>query len=120
MIVGIGTDIIEVCRIKRACEGKSFLMRYFTYKEIEFLKDNYIRIASNFAGKESVAKAFGTGVRGFELSEIEILRDEQGKPFVNLYGKAKEMAEKLGINNIHISISNLEEYATAFVVAETV
>lgn len=120
MIVGIGTDIIEVCRIKKACEGKSFLMRYFTYEEQSFLGDNYVSIASNFAGKESVAKAFGTGVRGFELNEIEILRDDLGKPFINLYGKAKETAEKLGINKIHISISNIKEYATAFVVAEII
>lgn len=118
MIVGIGTDIIEVCRIEKACRSESFLMRYFTLKEREFLKKNYQSIASNFAGKESVAKAFGTGVRGFELDEIEIMRDESGKPFINLYGNALKLAEKLGVKSAHISISNIKEYALAYVVLE--
>ncbi len=118
MIVGIGTDIIEVYRIEKACSSESFLMRYFTLKEREILKKNYQSIASNFAGKESIAKAFGTGVRGFELNQIEILRDGLGKPYVKLYEEAKLLSEKLGVKNIHISLSNIKEYAIAYVVLE--
>lgn len=118
MILGIGTDIIEVCRIEKACSSESFLMRYFTLNERKFMKRNYQSIASNFAGKESIAKAFGTGVRGFELDQIEILRDEMGKPFVNLYDDALLISKKMGVKNIHISLSNIKEYAIAYVVLE--
>ena len=120
MIIGIGTDITEVYRIEKACGTQAFLMRYFTDKEREILKMKYQSIASNFAVKESVAKACGTGFRGFEPKDIEVLRDELGKPFVNLYGKAKEIADTLEINRIHVSISNVKEYAIAYVVAEKI
>lgn len=118
MIVGIGTDIIEVKRVKTACERGAFLTRYFTSKEISFLKENYQSIASNFAVKESVAKAFGTGFRGFEMIEIEVLRDELGAPYVCLYGNALEKANSLHVDKIHVSISNIAMYATAYVVCE--
>ncbi|NLL93950.1 MAG: holo-ACP synthase [Clostridiales bacterium] len=118
MIIGIGNDIIEVDRVRKACEKQAFLTRYFTKKEIDFMGGNHQTIASNFAAKESVAKSFGTGFRGFEPNEIEVLRDDFGKPYVVLYEDAKETAKKLGICKIHISISNINDYATAFVVAE--
>lgn len=119
MIVGIGTDIIEVDRIRKACSKQAFLMRCFTENELEYIKENYERAASNFAVKESVAKSFGTGFRGFELLDIEVLRDELGKPYVNLYGEAENIAKKLNIDFIHVSISNIKEYAIAYVVAES-
>ena len=118
MIIGIGTDITEVYRIEKACGTQAFLMRYFTDKEREILKMKYQSIASNFAVKESVAKAFGTGFRGFEPKDIEVLRDELGKPYINLYGKAKELAQQLGIEHLHVSITNTKELASAFVVGE--
>ena len=118
MIIGIGTDIIEIDRVRKACDKQAFLTRYFTVAEIEMLSDNIQSIASNFAVKESVAKAFGTGVRGFELVDIEVLRDDMGKPYVNLYGAARELSESLKIKRIHTSISNIKDYAIAYVIAE--
>ena len=53
------------------------------------------------------------------LNEIEVLRDELGKPYVNLYGAAKELASKLGIHRIHVSLSNTKEHTTAYVIAES-
>ncbi len=118
MIVGIGTDIIEVERVKKAFTTGSFLTRFFSDGEIDFLKENMQSIASNFAAKESVAKAFGTGFRGFEMKEIEVLRNELGAPYIVLNGKAKDKAIELGIDRFHVSISNIKSYAIAYVIAE--
>ena len=62
---------------------------------------------------------FGTGFRNIKLTEIEVLRDNLGKPYVNLYGEAKKLAEKIGITNIHVSITNTAQLASAFVVGES-
>lgn len=118
MIVGIGTDMIEIGRVVKACDKEAFLLRTFTDKELSMIEQNKGRAADNFAVKEAVSKMFGTGFRGIRLTEIEVLRDELGKPYAVLYGKAKELAEQLGIGKIHISITNTKEFASAFVVGE--
>ena len=121
MVLGIGTDIIEIDRIKRVIEQSSFLEKYFTEEEREFFikkKNNPQHVAGSFASKEAVAKSLGTGFRNFGLKDIEILRDVLGCPYVNLYGEAKEVALRMGISRIHISISHCYDYATAFAVAE--
>ena len=75
-------------------------------------------LSNNFAGKEAFSKALGTGVRGFSLAEIEILRDGLGKPYINLYGKAKNTFGAMGGKNIHISISDTDNISTAVVIIE--
>lgn len=119
MIVGIGTDLIEIQRIKKACEKEAFFMRCFTEKERELIKDNYTKAAGNFAAKEAISKVFGTGFRGFRLTDIEILRDELGKPYANLYGSASIIAKNNKISKLHISISNTKDYAMAYVIGES-
>lgn len=119
MIFGIGTDLVEIERIKKACEKQAFLSRTYTEEECRQAGDNITRLAGNFAVKEAVAKAFGTGFRRFWPGDIEVLRDELGKPYVNLHGGARTAAEELGIVKIHASISNTKEYAVAYVVAES-
>ncbi len=69
--------------------------------------------------KEAVAKVFGTGFSSFGPAEIEVLRDGRGKPYVVLLGGAKELADRLGIERIHVSITNTRELAAAFAVGET-
>lgn len=118
MIVGIGTDIVEVERVKKACEGKGFLARSFTDKEIELIEKRASSAAGNFAVKEAVSKVFGTGFRSFGLKDIEVLRDELGAPYITLYSKALEMADKLQIDSWHVSISDTKTVAVAFVVGE--
>lgn len=118
MIVGIGTDLIETDRIKKACEKDSFLNRVYTEKERELFGRKIPSLAGNFAVKEAVSKCFGTGFRKFELTDIEVLRDELGKPYVNLYGPALALADKLKVKKIHVSITNVSEYAQAFAVME--
>lgn len=119
MIVGIGTDLIELDRIEKACKNIHFLERVFTERERELGVNSIQSLAGNFAVKESVVKVFGTGFRGIEFQEIEVLRDELGKPYILLYGKAKEKQKELGISKLHVSITNTKQYAMAFVVGES-
>ena len=118
MIFGIGTDLIEVARVEKACEKESFLNRVFTKAEQELITGNFQRAAGNFAVKEAVVKAFGTGFGKIAPIEIEVLREPSGKPYVVLYGEAKAFQLSLGIAAIHVSISNTKEFATAYVIAE--
>lgn len=121
MIVGIGNDIVEIDRIKKAVEKGGFVDRYFTEAEkglFEKRKMNPSTIAGNFSAKEAVSKVFGTGVSGFSLKDIEILRNDLGKPIVNLYNGANELAASLGIARIHITISHSKELVNAIAVGE--
>lgn len=118
MIVGIGNDILEMERVKKACKRESFLIRYFTEHERQEANGRESFLAGNFCVKESVAKAFGTGFVGFGPADIEVLRDKLGKPYVILHGYAKVTADALGVNNIHVSISNLKDLVSAVVVLE--
>ena len=118
MIIGIGIDLIEIERIKKACAKEAFLLRSFTSAEIECIGGRAERAAGNFAVKEAVSKAMGTGFRGMSLNEIEVLRDDLGKPFVRLYGRAGAKAAALGIARWHVSISNTKTLAEAYVIGE--
>jgi holo-[acyl-carrier protein] synthase len=120
MIIGIGTDIIEIDRIERAINrNNGFLNKVFTSREIELFKERSMRpevIAGNFAAKEAVSKALGTGFRGFSLSDIEIFRDELGKPIVYL---SNNILSIINVNHkLNVSISHNRTSAIAFVVLE--
>ena len=122
MIKGIGIDIIEIERIDRAIKNtKSFLEKVFSDKEIDFFYSKKLKvesIAGNFAAKEAVSKALGTGIRGFNLKDIEVLRNELGAPIVNLHNNAKVLALKLHVRKIHVSISHNKSSAIAYVLLE--
>ena len=118
MIYGIGTDLIEVERIKKAYDKESFRKKVFTQQEQTMIAENAQRAAGNFAVKESVVKAFGTGFGKISAIDIEVLRETSGKPYVVLHGPAKELAEAEHILQVHVSISNTREYATSYVVME--
>lgn len=119
MIFGIGTDIIEVERVEAACRKPSFCDRIFTKREQELIGSNAQRAAGNFAVKEAVVKAFGTGFSGILPIEIEVLRETSGQPYVILHGKAEAFLKKQKIQKVHVSISNTKAYAAAYAVAET-
>ena len=118
MIYGIGTDLVEVNRVLKACDKQAFLNRIFTLSEKELILKDKRKAPGNFAVKEAVVKMFGTGFRQVSPNHIEVLRDELGKPFVNLYDAALHYAKQAGITKIHVSISNTKEYASAYVVGE--
>lgn len=123
MIIGIGTDIIEICRIEKAVKRtRGFINKLFTENEIKVFESKGFKsevIAGNFAAKEAVSKAIGTGFRGFGLKDIEILRDELGKPVVNLSGKVYMIMKRENVN-IHLSISHNRNNAIAYAVMEVV
>jgi holo-[acyl-carrier protein] synthase len=129
MIIGLGHDMIEIERIKRACEKKSFLSRIYTEKEIStlltmepttiFSNRSLERLAANFTVKESVVKALGVGFScGIKPQDIEVLRDEKGAPYVNLYNKALEVAREKGVKHIHVSITHIKEVASSVVILD--
>ena len=118
MIIGIGIDLIEVKRVEKACDKEHFLTRCFTEREIDLIREDKRKASDNFAVKEAISKAFGTGIHGFELNEMEVLRDKLGCPYVILYGNALKIAKERGITKIHVSITNTKIYSNAFVVAE--
>ncbi|EIF5084412.1 holo-ACP synthase [Clostridium perfringens] len=126
MIIGIGVDIIEIERVRQAIQNnKKFLSKLFTEREIDYFISRNMNsevVAGNFAAKEAVSKALGTGIRGFSFKDIEILRNELGKPEVILHNGANLIGNKLVGNNnslrIHLSISHNNSNAIAYSVLE--
>ena len=120
-VYGIGTDIITISRIEKSLGKPNFLSKVYGKNEIAaFASGEKLRVnslAANFAAKEAFGKALGTGVRGFELYEVEILRDSLGKPYFALSGRAKEIAESKQLV-CHVSLSHEGDRAIAFVVME--
>lgn len=118
MIKGIGTDILEISRIKQSMENPRFLEKNFTLTENEYFikkKMSPESVAAAFCAKEAFSKALGTGISGFSHKDIEILHNESGAPYIKLYNNARELcADK----NIHLSLSHSKNYATAIVVIE--
>lgn len=116
MVKGIGTDIIEINRIEKALlKRDNFTKRIFTEKERMMFqsRNNKVEtIAGNFAAKEAVSKALGTGVV-FSWKDIEVLRDDLGKPFVILHGKAKEIFDNQKCSNLQLSIAHNKSHAIA-------
>lgn len=122
-IIGIGTDITECLRIARMIErhGELFVDRIYTPEEIRYCqnrKQATQHFTGRWAAKEAVLKALGTGwVRGIGWRDIEILSEVGGRPVVTLHGGAKDVARRLGVTEILISISHCRTHATAYVLA---
>lgn len=121
MIIGIGTDIIEIDRIRVAIErNNNFLSKLFTENEILLFKSKSMRtevIAGNFAAKEAISKAIGTGVRGFSFKDIEVLRNDLGKPVATLDKKIENIIGHK-MYNLNLSISHDNSSAIAFAILE--
>ena len=112
-MIKIGTDIIEIARVKKAIQKPRFLEKIYTPKEIELIKKKGAKTAAaNFAAKEAVAKALGNGFATTTPKDIEILRKTTGEPFVNLNTPQKNDID------IKISLSHSKEYAVAMVLIE--
>lgn len=116
-ILDIGVDIIEIERIKQYMDkNDNFLKKLFTDREIELFKSKGYApqtIAGNFAAKEAISKSLGLGIKGYYIKDIEILRNELGKPIVNTYNNLKQICENYKILDIKISISHGKDYAIA-------
>ena len=120
MIVGIGNDIIEIERIEKAISKEGFKDKIYTQRELENIKKRGNRAetyAGVFSAKEAISKAIGTGVREFSLTNLEILNDDLGKPYVVVSEKLdKILKTKKEDYQIEISISHSKKYATAIAV----
>lgn len=119
MIVGLGLDLCEIARIEKAMEKPRFLTRLYTENERTRIAERGAQSAAGyFAAKEAVAKALGTGIRGFGFCDIEVLVDELGKPHCALHGGAKVRLELLGGSNVFLSITHSGGFAAAVAMIE--
>jgi len=110
-----GVDIVQIDRIRTLKNKDSFLLRCFTQNERDYFAakaDPYPSIAANFAAKEAFAKALGTGVRGFDLADIAVLRDDLGKPYF-VFGDRITPPKW-----VDVSLSHDGDMAIAFVIME--
>lgn len=116
--IAVGVDIIEIDRIEQATLTlrDSFLKRVYTQAELELSENDASSLAVRFAAKEAVMKALGTGARGIGWKDIEILDNNAGAPFVQLYGRALNKAREVGLSQFSVSLSHSKQYAVAMVV----
>ena len=119
MKIYIGTDIIEIERVKNSIEsiGKKFIEEIYTQKEIEYCESKkaqkYQHYAARFAAKEAVFKAISFNLSNkYDIGwkDIEILNDDAGRPYVNI------LKTDIRIGDIDISISHCKEYAVSSVI----
>jgi holo-[acyl-carrier protein] synthase len=124
MVIGLGTDLIEIERIERSVArfGERFLERVFTPGEIAYChakKGSAESFAARFAAKEAGAKALGTGIsRGVSWKEFEVKRKPGQRPELHLSGRAAEVAHELGVKRMSLSLTHSREMSMAVVVAE--
>ncbi|HLH42923.1 MAG TPA: holo-ACP synthase [Bryobacteraceae bacterium] len=126
MIVGTGIDLCEVDRIGKAIAadyGRRFVERVFTPLEIAYAEskaNKSERYAARFAAKEAGMKALATGWRGgLAWRDLEVSNLPSGRPTLRLHGKAAEIAARLGVRRISLSLTHTAVQAMAFVVLET-
>ena len=121
MILGLGVDIVEIDRMKAALERRPRLrQRCFSQEECEYADGKSrpeVHYALRFAAKEAVLKALGTGFAGMRFTDVAVVRDERGRPTPRLSGRAAEVAEALGVCEMHLSLSFTHATAVASAVA---
>ena len=124
MIFGIGTDIVEVKRIRNVDSLEKFADKILSLDELKVFKSQIDEkqvtfLAKQFAAKEAVSKALGTGIgKDIRFNQIEILRNSDGKPYLNHDGMITTIFNDLGITKTHVSLSDEKKYALAFVILE--
>lgn len=126
MILGIGSDLIEIARIEASIDrfGDRFLRRIFTPGEIAYCSRRTHgmaeSLAARFAAKEAGAKALGTGIsRGVSWLEIEVRRQRGERPTLHWSGRALARAESMGAGAVHLTLTHSRDHALAVVVLES-
>ena len=125
MILGTGTDLLEIARIRQSIDrfGDRFLERIFSSGEIAYCRRRKTAaesFAARFAAKEAAAKALGTGIsHGVTWLEIEVTRESSGKPGLQLLGRAAARARALGITRTSLSLTHSRDVALAVVILES-
>ena len=124
MIIGLGIDLAEVDRIRKAIErhGRRFTDRIYTDAEIAYVErkaNHYERYAARFAAKEAGMKAIGTGwKRGVRWQDFEVTNLPSGRPTLQFHGVAAQIADDLGVRNIALSLTHTAEQGLAIVILE--
>lgn len=122
MIVGIGVDIVHVDRLIRWAKVPGIIERYFHPEEIKDAKRRnssaHLSLAARFAAKEALGKAFGSGLKGIKLKDIQVVSNHNGKPDICVHGTAKTAFEASGAQYIFISMTHERDNAVAMVVLE--
>lgn len=124
MILGTGIDLAEVSRIRDAIGryGDRFVTRIFTEREVSYVErkaNRFERYAARFAAKEAGMKALGTGWRrGVVWKDFEVANLPSGRPTLLVHGVAKEIADQLGVKQVHLSLTHTAETGMAFVIFE--
>ena len=125
MIIGVGIDLVSIPRIEGALKrwGDNFKKRIFSPVEIAYSEthaNSGQHFAASFAVKEAFFKAMINGSKPYRVRmlDIEVVRDREGRPHINVYGGAKQAVEQIGIKSMHTSISHDGEYSVAIVILE--
>ena len=125
MIYGIGTDLVDLKRIKKIKSLSAFANKILGAQELAEFKElkegpNQFYLGKQFAGKEAFVKALGTGFKDpIFPKDIQILRNSLGKPEILLSAGAKSYVEGLGITKSHVSLADESNHLLAFAVLET-
>jgi holo-[acyl-carrier protein] synthase len=125
VIVGLGIDLAEVDRIRKAIErhGRRFTDRIYTVAEIAYVErkaNRYERFAARFAAKEAAMKAIGTGwKRGVRWQDFEVANLPTGRPTLRFHGVAAQIVDSLGVRNIALSLTHTAEQGMAIVILES-
>ena len=120
MILGIGVDIVEVERIRRAVDryGERFVGRVFTAREAAYCR-RCAHPDQRFAAKEAALKALGVGwAQGLQFVDVAVSNNELGAPSVTLSGPSLERARRMGVERIHVSLTHHRHFAIAQVLLE--
>ena len=121
MIVGLGTDLVEVARFRLAMERRAALPeRLFSDAEREYAfrqQDPAKSLAARFGAKEAVMKAMGVGLWKFRFRDVDVVRAKSGAPSIALSGRAAEMAAERGITGWHLSLTHTDTTAMAVAIA---
>lgn len=124
-ILGLGSDIVEIARIADVISrsGDRLARRVLSDAEWQQYQQHLqpVRfLAKRFAVKEAAAKAFGTGIRGgLAFNQFEVYNDVLGKPLLRFFDHAAEMAQRLGVQHVHVTLADERHYACATVIIES-
>ncbi|AWQ17795.1 holo-ACP synthase [Pantoea ananatis] len=124
-ILGLGSDIVEIERIADVISRSGDRLARRVLSEAEWQQYQQHRqpvrfLAKRFAVKEAAAKAFGTGIRGgLAFNQFEVYNDALGKPLLRFFDQAAEVAQRLGVQHVHVTLADERHYACATVIIES-
>ncbi len=113
----VGIDMVEIKRISKCMKNPKFLNKILGLDEYESLKKRKFSeqsVAASFCAKEAFAKNIGTGIRNFNLREVQLLRKKNGAPYLKLSGSAFKLASR---RKFSVSVTHTKEYASVVVIS---